>query len=112
MRQETWDKIEGLLGRFDLIITPTLAVPAFQIGPPGPSEIEGRAVDPYSGWYLTYPFNLTGHPAASIPCGLSRDGLPIGLQIIGRRFSEATVLKASALFEKLGPWGKRKPDIA
>lgn len=112
MRQNLWNKIEALLARFDLIITPTLAVPAFDIGIPGPREIEGRAVDPYSGWYLTYPINLTGHPAASIPCGLTRDGLPVGLQIIGRRFDEASVLKASALFEKVGPWKGRKPDIA
>lgn len=112
MRQKVWDKIEAVLARFDLIITPTLAVPAFEIGVPGPAEIEGRAVDPYSGWYLTYPFNLTGHPAASIPCGMSRDGLPIGLQIIGRRFDEATVLKASALFERMGLWGDRKPELA
>ncbi|MFZ5633421.1 MAG: amidase [Bacillota bacterium] len=112
MRQEAWDKIEGLLARYDLIVTPTLAVPAFEIGPPGPNEIEGRPVDPYSGWYLTYPFNLTGHPAASIPCGLSEDGLPIGLQIIGPRFGEPVVLRASALFEKAGPWQDKKPGIA
>ncbi len=112
MRQEVWNKIEAVLARYDLIITPTLAVPAFGIGVPGPAEIEGRAVDPYTGWFLTYPFNLTGHPAASIPCGLSRDGLPLGLQIIGRRFDEFTVLKASALFERVGPWGDMRPDIA
>lgn len=111
LRQDVWNKIEELLSRFDLIITPTLAVPAFELGAPGPREIEGRAVDPYSGWYLTYPFNLTGHPAASIPCGLTPDGLPVGLQIIGRRFGEATVLKASALFEKIGPWGNKKPEL-
>ncbi|MCL6611286.1 MAG: Asp-tRNA(Asn)/Glu-tRNA(Gln) amidotransferase subunit GatA [Peptococcaceae bacterium] len=112
MRQQVWNKIEKVLARFDLIITPTLAVPAFEIGMPGPGEIEGRPVDPYSGWFLTYPFNLTGHPAASIPCGTAGDGLPVGLQIIGRRFDEATVLKASALFERIGPWGDRWPDLA
>jgi len=110
MRQQVWDRIEALLARYDLLITPTIAVPAFEIGPPGPSEIEGVPVDPYSGWMLTYPFNLTGHPAASIPCGLSRDGLPMGLQIVGRRFDEATVLKASALFERICPWDK-KPEL-
>ncbi len=69
----------------------------------GPAEIEGEAVDPLIGWCLTYPINFTGHPAASIPAGLA-DGLPVGMQIVGRRYADADVLAASAVFERLRPW--------
>ena len=60
---------------------------------------------------FTYPFNLTGNPAASVPCGWTADGVPIGMQIIGRRFAEAVVLQASAAFEQLRPWAQRKPAL-
>jgi aspartyl-tRNA(Asn)/glutamyl-tRNA(Gln) amidotransferase subunit A len=64
------------------------------------------------GWMVfTYPFNLTGNPAASIPCGWTADGLPMGMQIIGRRFADAVVLQASAAFEEVRPWGERRPTI-
>jgi len=56
------------------------------------------------GWCLTYPFNFTGHPAASVPAGFTDEGLPIGMQIVGRRFADKTVLAASAAFERLRPW--------
>jgi aspartyl-tRNA(Asn)/glutamyl-tRNA(Gln) amidotransferase subunit A len=58
---------------------------------------------------FTYPFNLTGQPAASVPCGFTGDGLPVGLQIVGRRFADATVLQAAAAFERLRPWAHRRP---
>jgi len=58
---------------------------------------------------MTPLFNLTGQPAATVPCGLTSDGLPIGLQIVGRRFDEATVLRASAAFEAIRPWAQTRP---
>jgi amidase/aspartyl-tRNA(Asn)/glutamyl-tRNA(Gln) amidotransferase subunit A len=60
-------------------------------------------IDPLIGWCLTYFVNFTGHPAASIPAGLA-DGLPVGMQIIGRRYADDDVLAASAAFERLRPW--------
>jgi amidase/aspartyl-tRNA(Asn)/glutamyl-tRNA(Gln) amidotransferase subunit A len=70
----------------------------------GPTEINGEIIDPLIGWCLTYLINFTGHPAASIPAGLSKDNLPIGMQIIGRRFEDSDVLIASKIFETLNPW--------
>src|SRR5438105_3303408 len=60
---------------------------------------------------FTYPFNLTGQPAASVPCGFTRGGLPIGLQVVGRRFDDATVLRASAAFEAARPWAQNRPPL-
>ncbi|MHB1127391.1 MAG: amidase [Bacillota bacterium] len=110
-RSVVWDKIEDIFSRYDLLLTPTLAVPAFPLGIPGPKEVNGKAIDPYSGWMLTYPFNLTGHPAASVPCGFTRDSLPMGAQVIGRRFDESTILAVSAAIEKAKPWINRKPQV-
>jgi aspartyl-tRNA(Asn)/glutamyl-tRNA(Gln) amidotransferase subunit A len=82
----------------DLLVTPTLAVPAFDVGQESP--IKGRWTDwtPFS-----YPFNLTGQPAASIPCGFTKGGLPVGLHIVGPRFADALVLRAARAFETVRP---------
>jgi Asp-tRNA(Asn)/Glu-tRNA(Gln) amidotransferase A subunit family amidase len=60
----------------------------------------------------TYPINMIGHPAASIPCGFSSDGLPIGLHIVGRMGDEETILAASAAFEQASPWAHRRPPVS
>jgi amidase len=108
MRTEVYDAIQGVLDTHDLLITPTLACTAVENtnngNTRGPTQIQGEEVDPLIGWCLTYLVNFTGHPAASIPAGLTDDGLPVGMQIIGRRFADADVLTASAVFERLRPW--------
>jgi len=101
-RSKVLSKIEQIFSKYDLLITPTLAVPAFPHGP-GPSTINGRSVNPYTGWMLTSVFNLTGHPVASINCGYSADGMPIGLQIVGPRFSEKRVFEIAKAFESDNP---------
>ena len=95
---------------YDLLVSPTLAVPPFVIDT-RPQEIGGQPAKPMGWNAFTYPFNLTGNPAASIPCGWTADGLPIGLQIVGRRFVDALVLQASAAFERARPWADRRPLI-
>jgi len=96
---------------YDILITPTTAIPAFELGSVGPSKIAGKAIS-HSGWYpFTYPFNLTALPAASIPCGWSSENLPIGMQIIGKRFDEKTVLQVSKAFEEIAPWQDIKPKF-
>jgi aspartyl-tRNA(Asn)/glutamyl-tRNA(Gln) amidotransferase subunit A len=88
---------------WDLLLTPTLPIPAFAAGyevPPG-SDREDRWAD----WTpFTYPFNLTQQPAATVPCGLTRAGLPAGLQIVGRLYRDAVVLRAACAFERVRPW--------
>lgn len=107
-RSEVYDAFQEVLGRYRLLVTPTLAcLPvdnASDGNTKGPEHIKGESVDPLIGWCLTYPVNFTGHPAASIPAGLSADNLPVGMQIIGRRYSDNDVLAASAAFERLQPW--------
>ena len=113
VRTEVLDALENVFETYDLLVTPTLAVPPFDNAcdgnTVGPSEVNGETVNPLIGWCLTYPFNFIGHPAASIPAGFTPEGLPIGLQIVGRRFADDTVLAASAAFERVRPWCNTYP---
>jgi aspartyl-tRNA(Asn)/glutamyl-tRNA(Gln) amidotransferase subunit A len=107
-----WQHPRALFETYDLLLTPTIACPPFDADADGPGEIAGRRVDRY-GWIpFTYPFNLTGQPACSVPCGFTRAGLPIGLQIVGRRFDDVTVLRAAAAFERARPWAAAFPPTA
>jgi aspartyl-tRNA(Asn)/glutamyl-tRNA(Gln) amidotransferase subunit A len=107
-----WQHPRALFEKYDLLLTPTIACAPFAIGVDNPAEIAGRPVSPY-GWIpYTFPFNLTGQPAASVPCGFTTEGLPVGLQIVGRRFDDATVLRASAAFEQARPWASDRPPIS
>jgi len=98
--------------RYDLLLTPTMSGTAYPVGEP-PAQIDG--IDAYREIGVpafTYPINMIGHPAASIPCGLASDGLPVGLQIIGPRGGEGTMIAASAAFERARPWGERRPPVS
>ena len=95
--------------RYDLLVTPTLPIAAFGAGLLSPAdEGQGKWVDwtPFS-----YPFNLTQQPAASVPCGFTKAGLPIGLHLVGKMFDDRTVLRASKAYEDATEWGKRRPKI-
>ena len=105
-----WMRLRDFFQRYDLLLTPTLSVPAFPIGQE-PQVIDGRPVLPFGWSPFTPPFNLCGQPAASVPCGWSADGLPVGLQIVGRPFEEATILRAAAAFEAAQPWQQRRPPL-
>lgn len=104
VRTAMFDAVQDLFEEYDLLLTPTLAVPPFDKEDHGPTEINGEEIDPLYGWFLTWPFNMTGHPAASIPAGFTDQGLPIGLQIVGQHFAEETIFTASAAFERTKPW--------
>ena len=97
--------------RFDLMLTPTVAVPAFPVGIGGPPKIDNRDV-PIQGWTpFAYVLNFTGQPAISVPAGWTRSGLPVGLQICGPHLGDALVLRAAAAFEAAAPWVHRWPPI-
>jgi amidase len=77
-----------------------------------PTEIGGKAMENYTDWVmLTYAITLTGLPAVSVPCGWTGKGLPVGLQIVARHHSEATLLKAAAAYEIVAPWGSKRPPL-
>jgi Asp-tRNA(Asn)/Glu-tRNA(Gln) amidotransferase A subunit family amidase len=100
---------------FDLLLTPTVPVAAWsaQPGPDeGPKEIDGiPRPDMFTRIPFTYPFNLTGQPAATVPCGFTAEGLPVGLQIVGRWHADAVVLRAAAGFEAIQPWAAQRPPL-
>jgi amidase/aspartyl-tRNA(Asn)/glutamyl-tRNA(Gln) amidotransferase subunit A len=108
MRTEIVDAIHQVMERYDLLVSPTLACTAVENADDGdtkgPAEINGERMERLIGWCMTYFVNFTGHPAASVPAGLATDGLPVGMQIMGRRHADADVLAASAAFERLQPW--------
>ena len=98
--------------KYDLLLTPTVATAAFELGILYPDVIDGKPVSREASSAFTFPFNMTGEPAASVPCGFTREGLPIGLQVVGRRFADATVLRACAALEKARPWADRRPSLS
>lgn len=104
--------VDDLFERYDVLLTPATAVPAFPVGQ-RPQEIGGRRVSRLWGPFpFCMPFNVTGQPAASVPCGVTGEGLPVGLQVVGRRGEEATVLRVAAALEEALPWAHRIPPMA
>ena len=100
-----------LMGRFhtdyDLLATPTLPIPAFAAGRETP---EGSTARRWMSWTpFSYPFNLTQQPAASVPCGFTAGGLPVGLQLVGPRHADARVLAAAKAFQDARPWQGQRP---
>lgn len=109
VRKAVNNKMWRLMADYDLLLTPTLAVPPFPLHTQGPEVIDGRMV-PSTAWLgFTFPINLTGQPAATVPAGFTEDGLPVGLQIVGRHLADADVLRASAAFESVAPWAQHWP---
>ncbi|SDL83506.1 aspartyl-tRNA(Asn)/glutamyl-tRNA(Gln) amidotransferase subunit A [Geodermatophilus siccatus] len=95
----------------DLLLTPTLTVPPFPVHVQGPEKVDGRMVPSFQWLSFTLPINMTGQPAATVPAGWTQDGLPVGLQIVGRHLADETVLRAAAAFEAAAPWSDRWPAL-
>jgi aspartyl-tRNA(Asn)/glutamyl-tRNA(Gln) amidotransferase subunit A len=94
-------QMRQFMQRHDLLVTPAVAIPAFEARPAGQMTMTPEAM---LGWTpFSYPFNLTQQPACTIPCGLTRDGLPIGLQFVGPMFGDALVLRAARAYEQVRP---------
>lgn len=111
-RAAFYQGIQRFMDRYDLLLTPTLATTAFTAGETGPAEIDGKPMETPGAWTpFCSAFNLTGQPAATVPCGFDAARLPIGLQIVGRWHDDATVLRAAAAFESLAPWSHLRPSL-
>ena len=99
--------------RAEVLVTPTVAVTAFAAGTLGVDEIENRPVDPHLGWSpFSWPINLAGLPAATVPCGFDGDGMPIGFQIIAPWLDEGIIFRIAAAFEQARPWASHWPSFA
>jgi len=110
-RNEYWQKVRALFEHYDLLITPALALGAFPVGQDVPDSPRSDA-RPLDWTPFTYPFNLTGQPAVTVPCGWTQEELPIGMQIVGRRFDDALILRAARAWEQIQPWADRRPVVA
>jgi Asp-tRNA(Asn)/Glu-tRNA(Gln) amidotransferase A subunit family amidase len=103
-KNDFWQAIRPTFEQFDLLVTPTVACLPFAIGQETAGQIAGRDVSFYGWAPFSAPFNMTGQPAISIPVAQNEGGLPIGLQIVGRRFADNTVLSVAAAYERAYPW--------
>jgi Asp-tRNA(Asn)/Glu-tRNA(Gln) amidotransferase A subunit family amidase len=115
LRNRVYEVMYRYFKDYDILITPTLPCTAFK-----PGWLDSGTVFPTIGkkslnitsWMtFTYPFNMTGLPAASIPSGWDKSGLPIGMQIVGKRYDEKTVLQVSKAFEEIAPWQEKRPKF-
>jgi aspartyl-tRNA(Asn)/glutamyl-tRNA(Gln) amidotransferase subunit A len=96
---------------WDFLLTPSVSVAAFPAEKLMPDHWPSHPWDWISWAEFSYPFNMSWNPAASVPCGFTADGLPVGLQIVGRRFDDLGVLQASAAFESVQPWAGKRPAL-
>ena len=105
---EMYDTLGPILEKHDALVCPTTAlsaVPADHDWRTGPVEVDGTEVDPLLGWVMTYPFNVMSRcPVLSVPSGLDRNGVPTGLQIVGRTYDDPTVFRVGAAVEAADPW--------
>ena len=110
-RTTGYDDVQAVFEDHDVLVTPTLGISPFDKDTQ-PTEIDGTEIDPLHGWALTWPYDLTGNPAASVPCGFTSDGLPVGLQIAGPRLEDQTVVRVSAMLERAFSWPEQYPPAS
>lgn len=110
-RQDLQVAMAAMFEDVDVWLTPTTAVPAFPAAGPPPFEIAGQEVDPAMATPFTMLSNLTWGPACSLPAGRQSDGLPVGLQVMGRRHADEVVLRLAAAFEQAAPWPRWAPGV-
>lgn len=110
-RAQVRDWCANLFGRHDLLVTPTLPYEAPPARGPMPTETDGKAQDPFAAAAFTQPFNLCWQPAATVPVGLTRSGLPIGMQIVAANHRDDLALQAARAFERERPWAEAWPRL-
>ena len=112
LRTRQWERMRRFLETRDVLVTPTAATPPFPLDQPHVLMVNGQPVGKgMQRSYLTYAVSVLGLPAISIPCGFTPDGLPVGMQIIGKRRGDAAVLRAAAAFEAAQPWVQHLPPV-
>ena len=109
VRTRQWHQLCEVFDRFDALLCATMSVPAPPVDQTD-ADFDRRDDEGYRGIDLTGQFNLVAQcPALSVPCGWSADGLPIGLQVVGHRFADDTVMRVGAALEAAAPWAERRP---
>ena len=113
LRTEMLDAMQDIFDIYDIILSPVTICPpvlnATDGNTRGPLEMNGRKIEPLIGFCETFFSNFTGNPAASVPAGLTKEGLPVGMQIIGKKFRDEDVLAVAKTFEDIAPWGYEIP---
>jgi len=112
-RTELYHRVMGFLEDYDFLVLPVSQVPPFSVDVEWVREINGVRMETYIDWMATcYAITCTGLPAVSVPAGFTADGLPIGLQIVGRHHRDFEVLQLAYAFERVSRFGERRPAVA
>jgi Asp-tRNA(Asn)/Glu-tRNA(Gln) amidotransferase A subunit family amidase len=107
-----WEKLHQILSNYDALLTATMALTAPAIGGKDSDYDSDDDAGQYKGQHMACPLNLVSQcPVITVPSGFSSEGLPTGLQIIGRRYDETTVVKIAGTLESIQPWMKYRPPI-
>ena len=112
-RSRVWEQMRSFLSRYEYFIVPSTQVPPFDIDQPWVREINGVEMKTYIEWMkCCWLISATECPSISMPCGFTREGLPVGLQIVGRHRGELSILQMAYAFEQATNYGKRRPAIS
>ena len=112
MRTNYWHRVRQFLEQYDYLIAPSVGAPPFRLDEALPTQVGGVAVERYYDVYLAaYAFSVTGLPIMAVPCGLTANGLPVGMQIVGHRLRDHSVISAAALYEQHCAANFVRPDI-
>lgn len=112
LRTAYWHRVRRFMEDYEFIVAPCVGAPPFRLDEPLPSTVGGMPVERFQDVFLsTYVFSVTGLPMAAVPCGLTKDGRPVGMQIIGRRLRDDSVLEAAAAYQSVAQELFRRPDI-
>jgi amidase len=110
---QVWRQFQAFLTKYDYFALPTSQLPPFDVNTPYPTEIAGVKFANYIDWMKScWYISVTGNPAASVPCGFTPEGLPVGLQIVGRHHADFSVLQMAHAFEVATGFGKKRPPVA
>jgi amidase len=113
LRTKVFNTMKAFMDRYEFLVVPVNQVPPFSVDEPFPTTINGVAMETYIDWMKScFYITVTGHPAISVPCGFSPEGLPVGVQIVGRYRDEFGVLQLAKAFESATGVGRRRPAIA